>query len=930
MFPLPALASTVGILRSPLLRNAILLMASTAITGVLGIAFWAIAAWLYSPENVGRASTAVSTMLLLSGLAQLNQQNILPATIPAAARSRRTIIRNAYAMSGLLATVLALGFVALFSHTTFLADFDPWFSVFFVAAVAFWCIFALQDSVLAGLRKASWVPIENAFFAASKLVLLFVFAAFGISAGLFFAWTAPVILLVLAINILIWRRVLSRNQLDDVAESSRNAPHATATGSRRRADWYIIGDMAGGLVQLAATTLLPVIVSARLGYEATAYFYTSWSLVSVFDQLMSGATASLTVEGTRESSRVSAHILSMIKFLLAFIVPVGIITAVFAGPLLAIYGSEYSSEAANLLSCLALGAVFRATILLAVAISRVQRNTRLLLAIQGSMSVCLLTTALIVGSRGLTAIGLAYLGCHAVIALAVVPVYVRALRRPSSAISGRRSPRSERAVYGEPRGASTLLPAVLESDPPAQEDLGARVPDAETTWLIWRRPSAPSLRPSASRQPTFHQPSPWKSSLQSIGSPTAQRRADDTVGSGGRRRLVGHRRRVHHCPDVSRAGPAARARGRPTEVTASRSPHEDGLLEMQRVALAYLGYAGRGNLGDDAIELVYKRALPGVLIAPLPLYPGDVPVHLRARRRLSFQDSSLLLGGGTVIGRKNWRVHLLTGGRIVRRRPFHMLGAGVEDPVFQGRNSFSANGELGKWRRLLDQFDRVTVRGPRSAELLRDVGVDSEVVGDPALLLEPGPVPRTVDEGVLGINVGWGDDMWGHDPERVTRELGLALSQLARRGWRFRAFLANNSDRPYTERLLTTAGVADRTETYVTVDPDTYLHSVRGCSVLVAQRLHAAILACAAAVPTIAISYQPKCDDFMASVGQEQFLVRTDEIDSEPLVDLVEKVDANRTDHVTRLQTEVDARRAALIGSLDRITHQLSLGGTGR
>ncbi|WP_055749438.1 polysaccharide pyruvyl transferase family protein [Frankia sp. AvcI1] len=346
---------------------------------------------------------------------------------------------------------------------------------------------------------------------------------------------------------------------------------------------------------------------------------------------------------------------------------------------------------------------------------------------------------------------------------------------------------------------------------------------------------------------------------------------------------------------------------------------------MQKVALAYLGYAGRGNLGDDAIELVYRRAFPQARIAALPLYPGDLPGHLRERRHLSFRDASLVLGGGTVIGRKNWRVHLLTGGRLAGRRPFHMLGAGVEDPVFQGRNSFSANGELRRWRPLLEQFDRVTVRGPRSAQLLGTIGVVSEVVGDPALLLEPGPLPRSVDAGVLGLNVGWGDDMWGHDPERVGRELAGALRQLARRGWRFRAFLANDSDRAYTERLLADAGVTDRTEVYVTVDPDTYLHSVRGCSVLVAQRLHAAILACCAAVPTIAIGYQPKCDDFMASLGQERFLLRTDEVDAESLVDLVEKVDADRTDHVMRLQIAVDARRAALRAALTRIGDQLGL-----
>jgi hypothetical protein len=307
---------------------------------------------------------------------------------------------------------------------------------------------------------------------------------------------------------------------------------ATAGAPRRRADWYIIGDMTGGLVQLAATTLLPVIVSARLGYEATAYFYTSWNLVSVFDQLMGGATASLTVEGTRDSSRVSAHILSMVKFLLAFIVPVALLVAIFSGTLLGLFGSEYSHEGKNLLACLALGAIFRATILLAVSISRVQRKARLLLAIQGSVSVCLLTTALIVGSHGLTAIGLAYLACHVVIALAVVPIYVKALRRPPSAADPARvGPREPAPARGRP-----VLPLPYADVPelglmaPRQPD--PYLPDPETTWLIERRPSLPDPRQSAPRQSA---PRPPGSAARGAGpaAPSAREYVADPAGAGG-------------------------------------------------------------------------------------------------------------------------------------------------------------------------------------------------------------------------------------------------------------------------------------------------------------------------------------------------------------------------------------------------------------
>ena len=47
---------------------------------------------------------------------------------------------------------------------------------FVVSAIA-WCIFTLQDSVLAGLRQAPRIPVENCLFSSLKIVLLLAFAS---------------------------------------------------------------------------------------------------------------------------------------------------------------------------------------------------------------------------------------------------------------------------------------------------------------------------------------------------------------------------------------------------------------------------------------------------------------------------------------------------------------------------------------------------------------------------------------------------------------------------------------------------------------------------------------------------------------------------------------------------------------------------------
>ena len=50
---------------------------------------------------------------------------------------------------------------------------SPGLIALFVLGTGFWVLFLLEDSVLVGLRLASWVPAENGAFGLLKVALLF-------------------------------------------------------------------------------------------------------------------------------------------------------------------------------------------------------------------------------------------------------------------------------------------------------------------------------------------------------------------------------------------------------------------------------------------------------------------------------------------------------------------------------------------------------------------------------------------------------------------------------------------------------------------------------------------------------------------------------------------------------------------------------------
>jgi len=306
--------------------------------------------------------------------------------------------------------------------------------------------------------------------------------------------------------------------------------------------------------------------------------------------------------------------------------------------------------------------------------------------------------------------------------------------------------------------------------------------------------------------------------------------------------------------------------------------------------VSYLGWHGRGNLGDDAIYDVVQTQLSDAVFVDFPHHPHEQLFAVGTGLNRWTRGSSLVVGGGTLAGRRYFRRLLDRGFNAIGGGGGFAVGVGVEDPVFQGARSGSQNDELQHWRPLLSRFHTVSVRGPRSAELLADIGFDVQVSGDPALLL-PQPVVEP-QEGLIGVNLGFGDDLWGHDPERLVTEVGAAVRELAGRGHTIMGILMHEDDRVRTERAL--EGVASRI-----VQPHDALSAaaeLARCEVVIVSRLHAGILAAVSQTPVVSLEYQPKCRDFARSVDDERSLIRTDSVTAaavlERVADALENADA--------------------------------------
>jgi O-antigen/teichoic acid export membrane protein len=413
-------------LADPLLRSAYSLILNVVVTSVLGLGFWIAAARMFAPSTVGRDGALVSAMILVSTICAMNLGSAILRFLPISKLDPARVVLGAYAATILVSAVGGTAFVLvaprLSDGFSFLAH-DTTLAAVYVFAVTAWGVFALQDSVLTALRRAPWIPLENAVFGVLKVAALPVLLAAGSLHAVFIAWVVPVVLLLVPVNYLIFSRAIPGRP--DVSDE----PSPIERFGRRGLARFLANDYLATIFIQASTTLLPVLVVALLGSSQGAFFYMPFTIISAFDLLFINVAASMTVEASMAGERLSELARATVRRFGGVLVA-GVLVVVAGGGLLLLpFGSAYADGGGALLRLLACASVFRAIIGLYSAICRVQGRAGKVLVIQAAVFVLVIGLAPLLGhSHGLEGIGLAWLVSNGLVACAVIPATVRVLR----------------------------------------------------------------------------------------------------------------------------------------------------------------------------------------------------------------------------------------------------------------------------------------------------------------------------------------------------------------------------------------------------------------------------------------------------------------------------------------------------------------------
>jgi O-antigen/teichoic acid export membrane protein len=336
-----------AVLRDPMVRNSLYLMLTTLTMAGAGLVFWVVNAHLHSPAEIGRATTLIAAVTLLSYFSLAGLNSTLVRRLPQAA-DRGAEVSTSVGVVLLASALLAVGYLALqpaiapslgFVHASALTE------VTFVLLVCATSLNLLTDSVFVAVRAAGWnLLLDGILMGAAKLILPFVLVglgAFGVFAASSTAAGAAAGLSLVVIHRRLHARLRPRMDL----------------GLLRDAWSFSAVNYLASCLNLLPVMLMPLALLEGAGPVAAGGFFVAYQIATILNSVSYAVCEAMFAEGSHAGHRTERIAARAAGLIAVITVPAVVVVLLTGGLVLRVFGSGYPHTAGPALIVLALGAL---------------------------------------------------------------------------------------------------------------------------------------------------------------------------------------------------------------------------------------------------------------------------------------------------------------------------------------------------------------------------------------------------------------------------------------------------------------------------------------------------------------------------------------------------------------------------------------------
>lgn len=405
--------------------NSLALIASSLLTGILGLVFWGVAGRLYPATEVGVAAALITSALMLSMMSMLSIDNIYERFLPVAGEKAGSLIKRGYVIVVMTSLLAGVGLVMfgprdqLFSST--------WAMVCYPLLVMVLAVFTLLDKTAVGLGVTKWSAVKNLVHAIVKLAALFALVWTGSGASIVLAWGATAAAGTLLVLGAMRRRWRTHAQFRTPADLP--APRQLLS--------YVGSSFGITTLWLIGPLVVPLIVVSRFGAAANAHFAVTWAIINALYFAVHLVMSPFVAEAAAHPDKVAALSTRMVQ-MMAVVSVIGALGLVAVGPfVLGLIGPDYRSQGQGLLMLAAVFVPLSAVSAIYEGFARVSRKLTLMVVMRCVSTVTVVAgTVLITEHTGVVGVGWAYLAAEAIPAIVLLPPAIRWLRRARAHSAG--------------------------------------------------------------------------------------------------------------------------------------------------------------------------------------------------------------------------------------------------------------------------------------------------------------------------------------------------------------------------------------------------------------------------------------------------------------------------------------------------------------
>jgi O-antigen/teichoic acid export membrane protein len=319
-----------NVLSDSFYRNSIYLLINMGVATGSGFFFVIVCAHFYSQADFGYATSLMGALGVATAFSNLGMSRTLVRFMGKSENRSQDLVTGILLVSGfaLLSGIVLSQFFSSFG----IKNAGSLVIVVFIVTVFLMSIKALFDNVFIAIRESSGILIENSIFSIARLIFPILVIGSGYL-GIFSAQLAAVIL-ALTVSILLLRRYHGFTFLVKPSKTSMSGKWRFALGS-------YTSDLTGGL----PSSVLPIIVVARLGPVAGALWYVAMQIINVLLSVAAAINQAMFAEISNAKGNINKFLKRASISMYSVLMPLSVAVFILAPDILRIFHGNYVAAA---------------------------------------------------------------------------------------------------------------------------------------------------------------------------------------------------------------------------------------------------------------------------------------------------------------------------------------------------------------------------------------------------------------------------------------------------------------------------------------------------------------------------------------------------------------------------------------------------------